>query len=202
MVMNKTKEKEQVIIKAARERFAHFGFAKVTMDEIAADVEMGKASLYYYFPTKESIFQLVIKQEQDELAAEFESIIKQKISCREKLIEYIDVRLNHFQRLVNLGTLSAHSFNDTKSVYKKLFIAFEATELNFLETILKEGIDKGEFRKDLDKETASVILHIIQGLRFRVLKQHREIELNENVIKGLQNEMVIAINLLINGILK
>ena len=43
--MSEEKIKEKAIIKAARERFAHFGFSKVTMDEIAADIEMGKACL-------------------------------------------------------------------------------------------------------------------------------------------------------------
>lgn len=55
--MDKTKEKEQAILKAARERFAQFGFNKSTMDEIASDVELGKASLYYYFPAKEDLFR-------------------------------------------------------------------------------------------------------------------------------------------------
>ena len=61
------KTKQQIIIDAARDRFAHFGFSKVTMDEIASDVELGKASLYYYFPTKEELFKAVITLEQDEL---------------------------------------------------------------------------------------------------------------------------------------
>ena len=51
-----SKEREKPIIEAARKRFAHYGFSKVTMEEIAADAEMGKASLYYYFPTKEELF--------------------------------------------------------------------------------------------------------------------------------------------------
>ena len=195
-------EKEKNIIEAARKRFAHYGFSKVTMDEIAADVDMGKASLYYYFPTKESIFKLVIRQEQEELAGEIESIIEKKITCSKKLVEYVEVRLKHFQKLVNLGTLSAHSFNDSKSVYKKLFMEFETKELTFLESIINEGVESGEFKNDLDKNTASVLLHILQGLRFRILKQHRDIELDENVIKGLQNEMNSAIKIIINGIIK
>jgi len=33
--------------------FRRFGLAKVTMDEIAADLGISKAALYYYFPAKE-----------------------------------------------------------------------------------------------------------------------------------------------------
>jgi TetR/AcrR family transcriptional regulator len=53
------KSREKSIIEAAKERFAHFGFSKVTMEEIASDVDLGKASLYYYFPTKEDLFKAV-----------------------------------------------------------------------------------------------------------------------------------------------
>ena len=202
MTENNLSEKEKTIIEAARKRFAHYGFSKVTMDEIAADIDMGKASLYYYFPTKENIFEKVILQEQDELAHEIESIIQKEIPSKEKLIQYVKVRHNFFQKLVNLGTLSVHSLTDTKSIYKKLFAEFEIRELVLVKAIIDEGIKKGEFRKDLEEETPNVILHILQGLRFRVLKQSRELERDERLIKDLQRELDLSIKLVINGILK
>ena len=202
MTENNVNEKEKTIIEAARKRFAHYGFSKVTMDEIAADIDMGKASLYYYFPTKENIFEKVILQEQDELAHEIESIIQKEIPSKEKLIQYVKVRHNFFQKLVNLGTLSVHSLTDTKSIYKKLFAEFEIRELVLVKAIIDEGIKKGEFRKDLEEETPNVILHILQGLRFRVLKQSRELERDERLIKDLQKELDLSIKLVINGILK
>lgn len=202
MTDNNQNEKVTTIIEAARIRFARFGFSKVTMDEIAEDVHMGKASLYYYFPTKESIFKEVVAQEQNELASEIETIISNEDSCSEKLIEYVKVRIHYFQTLVNLGMLSVHSLSKPKPMYKSLFIELEAKELLFVQRILEIGIKKGEFRDDLEKETPTVILHILQGLRFRVLKQSSEIDLNEQTILDLQNEMNIAINLILKGILK
>lgn len=197
-----SKEKENAIIDAARKRFAHYGFSKVTMEEIAADVEMGKASLYYYFPTKEDIFRAVIIQEQEELACEIESIIAMSIPCEQKFTEYVNVRLNYFQKLVNLGTLNAHSYMDNKSIYKKLFTELEAKELMFLHNILDEGIKKGSFRKDLDKDTAHVILHVLQGLRFRVMKEQKDLEHDGKAMKELQKEMKVATDFLIHGIKK
>lgn len=195
-------EKERIIIEAARKRFAHFGFSKVTMDEIATDIDMGKASLYYYFPTKESLFENVIKQEQLEFASEIELIISKKITADNKLIEFVNVRLNFFQKLVNLGTLNVHSFTDTKSIYKKLFTEFEKREIIFINAIINDGIKERIFRPDIDKETASVFIHILQGLRFRVLKNPTELIKNKKLIKELQREMEITVNLILNGIKK
>ena len=95
-----------------------------------------------------------------------------------------------------------HSLTDTKSIYKKLFTEFEVRELALIQNMIDEGIKKGEFKKDLEKETPSVILHILQGLRFRVLKQSRELERDEKLIKELQKEMDLAIKIVLNGILK
>ena len=71
-------EKQAVILDAARKRFAYYGFSKVTMDEIAADIGMGKASLYYYFPTKESLFEEVVKQEKNQFFNDIHSMMREK----------------------------------------------------------------------------------------------------------------------------
>jgi TetR/AcrR family transcriptional repressor of mexJK operon len=87
------KDKENIILDAARKRFAHYGFSKVTMDEIASDVEMGKASLYYYFPTKEDLFRAVILQEQNELKKNIELILEKSVCASDKLQEIVELRM-------------------------------------------------------------------------------------------------------------
>ncbi|RYZ57606.1 MAG: TetR/AcrR family transcriptional regulator, partial [Chitinophagaceae bacterium] len=52
-------QKQEAIIEAAIKRFAHFGVAKTTMTEIATDLSLSKASLYYYFPDKLNLYAAV-----------------------------------------------------------------------------------------------------------------------------------------------
>ena len=52
-------EKLSKVLDAAQKRFARFGLSKTTMNDIADDLGVSKASLYYYFPDKESIFKKV-----------------------------------------------------------------------------------------------------------------------------------------------
>ncbi len=195
-----SKEKEKSILNAARKRFAHYGFSKVTMDEIAGDVEMGKASLYYYFPTKEDLFKAVVVQEQSEFVNNIESLLRKQISAAEKLNEYVEQRLKYFRDLVNLGALSVHSVFDIKSMFKKLFEDFEAQELILLGKIIEEGKSNGEFSNDLSKDFVKIFLHILQGLRFRVVKLLNEHKADEDTYKNLECEMKIATNYLIKGI--
>ncbi len=197
-----TKEKELLITEAARKRFAHFGFSKVTMDEIASDVAMGKASLYYYFPTKEDLFRAVLVQEMNELKNNIEEILQESETAANKLHQYVEQRMKFFKILLNLGTLSVHSYFDSKSVFKKLFLDFEQVELDLLRKIFDDGKKSKEFDKKLSDDTAVVFLHIIQGLRCRVLKWSDVQGVDEQTTKMLQKEMNLATDIFINGIKK
>ena len=84
--MSKNSPKEKEIIEAARNRFAHYGFSKVTMEEVALDVGMGKASLYYYFPNKEDLFKSVIQKEQDLFVEEIKNLIRQNLTATKKIV--------------------------------------------------------------------------------------------------------------------
>jgi AcrR family transcriptional regulator len=53
------------ILKIARDIFSKYGFKKTTLDDIANAVRKGKSSLYYYFESKEDLFQAVIMKEVD-----------------------------------------------------------------------------------------------------------------------------------------
>jgi AcrR family transcriptional regulator len=49
-------ERKTQILKAAAKRFARHGLNKTTLNEIARDLRIGKATLYHYFPSKEELF--------------------------------------------------------------------------------------------------------------------------------------------------
>ena len=194
------KSKEEAIIKAARKRFAHFGYSKVTMDEIAGDVEMGKASLYYYFPTKENLFQEVIVQEQEEFADEIEKILQNENCAEDKLVQYVDQRLKYFQKLFNLGALSFYSFIEKKSHFKQYYKDFEERELQLLDKIFEEGKKKNEFKKDIDEKITRTLLHILQGLRLRTLKSMTGQQLDSKSYKELKDEMLMTVKIFLQGI--
>jgi TetR/AcrR family transcriptional regulator len=194
------KTKQQIIIEAAKKRFAHFGFTKVTMEEIASDVELGKASLYYYFPTKEELFKAVISLEQNELIKDIELLLQEKKPASQKLQEYVKLRMKFFQDLINLGTLSLYNYSVSKSVYQELFRDFEEIELVLLRKIIDEGIKLNEFDPKSSDEVAMVFLHIIQGLRCRILRKTKSNILTKKDKNNLQKEMNIATDIFINGI--
>ena len=132
------------ILKIAREIFSKYGFKKTTLDDIANAVRKGKSSLYYYFASKEDLFQAVIMKEVDILAHELEIVINRNTDPIDKLRDYILTKLTTFRSLANFyhaieNDVTAVGFiNDIKRRY-------EMDEIRMIKRILIEGVRKNEF---------------------------------------------------------
>ena len=59
--MDQEKKRDE-ILEAACELFARFGFKKTTLEDIGDEVRLGKASLYYYFRSKDELIKEVAKR--------------------------------------------------------------------------------------------------------------------------------------------
>ncbi|NLO02147.1 MAG: TetR/AcrR family transcriptional regulator, partial [Bacteroidales bacterium] len=86
---NKKDINREHILKIAREIFSKYGYKKTTLDDIANAVRKGKSSLYYYFESKEDLFQAVILKEVDILGKELEIVINRNTDPVDKLRDYI-----------------------------------------------------------------------------------------------------------------
>ncbi len=194
-------EKEAAIVGAARKRFAYYGFSKVTMDEIAADVGLGKASLYYYFPTKEGLFQEVVKQEKNQFLADIESMIGEKKEPSEMLRQYAQRRIQHFRDLSNLRALQLQQSPETKASFLKLFKEFQQQEIRLLQQILELGKKAGEFSIADTHQLAEVIIQMFYGPRaWHLIKRERE--LDDETYRVLEQSTKDIAEVILNGIRK
>lgn len=140
----KKDQNRENILKIAREIFSKYGFKKTTLDDIANAVRKGKSSLYYYFESKEDLFQAVIMKEVDILAHELEIVINRNTDPIDKLRDYILTKLATFRSLANFyhaieNDVTAVGFiNDVKRRY-------ELDEIRMIKRILIEGVRKNEF---------------------------------------------------------
>jgi TetR/AcrR family transcriptional regulator len=197
-----SREKETLILNAAQKRFALYGFGKVTMDEIAEDVGMGKASLYYYFPTKEDIFRGVIRREQQEFLEQMQNVVEQKMLVSDKLRKYVLQRLKYSSQLFNLSSLNHQSWMDLKPIFKDLFNNFAGEERKLLMQIIREGKQAGEFSVPSPEKVAHLILHILQGLRLRLFGATSTPPIQQPPYEELEKETTLFIESLLYGILK
>jgi AcrR family transcriptional regulator len=169
-VSDKT-DKVQMILEASQKRFGLFGIEKTSMREIADDLKLSKASLYYYFPDKESLYKAVVEKEQ----AEFISSISEKISSitdpEQLLIEYAGTRLSYFRTLLNLSRLRFESFSGLKPGFRETIRKFKEKEKFIISMIFEKGISGGIFFIEDKDQTASLFLDLLKGLRVTVINE-------------------------------
>ena len=84
----------QNIIKAAKERFLHYGYGKTTIAELARDCSMSPGNLYRYFQGKLDIAEEIARESSDaNLAVLREVVRKTGQSASEKLRTYLETAL-------------------------------------------------------------------------------------------------------------
>jgi AcrR family transcriptional regulator len=185
--------KEQ-ILKAAEMVFAEKGFQQATISEIAREAQVSDATIYEYFPTKEELlfsipFEITRKGKKD-LLSHLNLIRGASNKLRAVIYWYLRFFSHNpdYASVVMLILKSNREFlkTDTYQVVRewaRLFI-----------DIVKEGIDAGEFREDIDPYLVrSVILGTIEHsvISWLLLGRPKDLlslvdKLTDLVVKGIQ----------------
>lgn len=101
------------IVATADEFFAHYGFQKTTMDEIARKLHKAKGALYYYFKGKEELYTEVIKREIDTVRSALNEVILQDTDPVAKLENYFTVRFKAMNECVNYHETMKADFRES-----------------------------------------------------------------------------------------
>ena len=163
VMIDKEKIKRKIVIDAG-DIFSRFGFRKTTMSDIAGKTGMGKSSLYYYFKSKEEVFEQVVIYEADILIGELTKALERSNGAKEKLKNYITVRM---QVLHNLSNYYNAVFSDDLSHFdfiEKVRERYNKQEIQTIQRILNKGIKQGQFRIENTELAAIAIFTAMKGL--------------------------------------
>lgn len=193
-------DKVKMILEASQKRFGLFGIEKTSMREIADDLKLSKASLYYYFPDKESLYKAVVEKEQ----AEFISNISVKISSITDpellLLEYAGTRLSYFRTLLNLSRLRFESYSGLKPGFRESIRVFKESEKDIISKIFEKGISGGIFLIEDTDQTASLFLDLLKGLRVTVVNEKETLFIEQDEYELLLEKTIAFTNIFIKGL--
>lgn len=151
------------IIDTARGLFKKSGFKKTTMGDIARSLGKAKSSLYYYYPSKEDIFEAVLHSEMDELLAQIHQSIRHAITSKEKLTIYCRCRLVKLNELCNLSDALKSEMGELHELHcitTDLKRQFDTTHVELVREILAEGVANGEFKK-LNEDNIELVAYLM-----------------------------------------
>jgi len=124
-------ERKQQIIRAAVKRFARHGLGKTTLEEIARDIRIGKATIYHYFESKDELFFESLKWETDQFIEDIKAIFNnEELAVGARLLEYISYKENidtRYKLLFDLilQLVEDDSFEKEKEIMKNMLIREE-----------------------------------------------------------------------------
>jgi AcrR family transcriptional regulator len=156
-------ERRQKILAAATELFGANPYDTVQMRDVAARAEVGKPTLYRYFPSKEELFLEVFKSGLDRLDSEVAAILKdgeQPVRSMERLLEALLNALGGQVAALRMLT------DDQSAVMRRWRNEFRRRRRPFVEaarTILEEGIASGEFRPVDLEAVPSMLIGLVRG---------------------------------------
>jgi AcrR family transcriptional regulator len=160
------REKEQRrtdIIDAAERVFFPRGWNAATMEDVAAEAELSKATLYLYFKSKEELYVAILVRGVRILHSMFveavqidasglrkvESIGRAYVSFYHRYPNYVDAMI-HFESR-NFGPGEENEYQRERESLKKKTMGLVAQAV-------QTGIDDGSIRPDIDPMKAAVIL--------------------------------------------
>lgn len=161
-------DKIQCIIHAAHKRFSHYGLSKTTMQEIAEDVGLSKASLYYYFPDKESLFHEIVKKEQDAFIQTLHDASLRLKKASDICLFYTKSRCTFFKDLILLSILKNDNYLEIKPKLSALKSRLHEKETAFIQQVLKKGVNEKEFAKMNINQSTELFLDVLHSLRLSI----------------------------------
>jgi AcrR family transcriptional regulator len=163
------------------------------MDEIAKALNKGKSSLYYYYKSKEEIFEAVVLYEANTLRNLLTKAIKSVDSPIEKLRSYVFVRMKAFEKLSNYYNAIFDKDLDHFDFIEKVREKYDREELAILRLIVYNGARRGYFRANNSEFTAMAIQTALKGLEVPLFWKRRHQEMD--------NRLEAILDVLFNGIL-
>jgi TetR/AcrR family transcriptional regulator, cholesterol catabolism regulator len=149
------------IIEAAAHVFRDRGFEAATLRDVAAAMGTDRASLYYYFGSKEELLQEIVRQALGRDIEAAEAVKRSKASTKDKIAALIEAMVNSYAAnyphmsvyIEDLGRIARQDSEWSIDVVARTR-AYES----LVNSILAKGQRDGTLRKDLPADLAALAL--------------------------------------------
>lgn len=164
-MVRKDKSTEEKIINASLDEFAELGYAGARVDSIAERGAVNKAMIYYYFKSKEKLYERILTDISTEIygqikeaSADGNEPIEQFYAIIGRYVDMLKLIDRRFMRIYMREIASGGEF------FRKIAIPnLVLPVMSIVEPLFKKGVEKGEIR---DLNPYMTFLQIIGGIIF------------------------------------
>ena len=182
----------KMIIGAAGRIFQKYGLNRATMEDIAQEAGKAKSTLYYYFSSKEEIFETIVTIEFINLLEAGRAAATEAGSAKEKLRRYIAASLLGMKNAANVCSIARGEIKGKHELLERLRTKFTAMEESIVKEMVTYGAQTNEFTfadaKELDS-TVKITVGIIHAMELYLFVEDYD-----------SDQVDLAAKLLANGV--
>lgn len=143
-------EKQIQILQVAERLFAEKGFDGTSIRDIAKEASINIAMVSYYFGSKELLLESIILFRISGIKLELDNLLLQDLNPIERIHKLIEVYIDKINSNRCIYKIMHFEFSSSQRVINlKAFSDLKKDNLKSLESIIKDGQEKGFFRKDI-----------------------------------------------------
>jgi len=188
--LEERKMRQDRILSGALSVFKESGLDGATMDEIANASGFGKATLYYYFKSKEDVFSAILVEGWEKIWESLEPVIAENSSPRKT---FVNVLIKIAENAQNRPGLFEFLFNVPKAIKieNQPWKEYQHRLYSVIQGLLEDGIEKGEFPKVDSQLMFKALGGLFMGL---VFMGDRKEPVTDKDVEKLLNELIIEPN--------
>ncbi|HWD41802.1 MAG TPA: TetR/AcrR family transcriptional regulator [Fimbriimonas sp.] len=155
----------EAVIEAATRLMERYGYRKMTIDDIAQDVGIGKATIYGYFQNKQDVALAVIDGYQRRVRERQAAIAAEPLLPQDRLRRMVLAKVLF---AFDTATRYNQSLDDSLATLKTIVLRrrgrYNEAEAELVAGVIAEGLKQGIFWTEDPLATARTILTCISGL--------------------------------------
>jgi len=150
---------KEKLLAAATELFAEKGFAGVSIRQLAVAAGVNSALISYYFGGKEGLYEAVVTAQYERVIGKFEAVAASAKSPTDKIRLWSEIiYYNHTQEQPLMARLIQGELSSPTACLEKVVHKYTARLAQLTTGILREGMQSGCFREDIDPTFAALSL--------------------------------------------
>jgi AcrR family transcriptional regulator len=165
------------ILSAATKVFGSKGFEGTRMEDIAAEADLAKGTVYVYFHSKDEIYEAVVEQVLAEILALTEQQVALATDFAGRLRAFIAARLSYWQEKQLLYRVLSSLNREVQN--RKRSLKWKRQAVDYLTALFSDAAERGEIPKQDFEAAAWALMDMIHGLQER------------RMIHGLQERRMI-----------
>lgn len=150
-------DKRRQLLDAAVRVFARKGYHASRVGDIAVEAGVAHGLLYHYFASKDQVLEAVFRENWSVLQARIASVEETDEPAADQLRHISAIVLRTWLHLPDVVRVVIREFGRSPELAER--IGELAQPIEVIQRVIERGIERGEFRKDIDPRVAATVVY-------------------------------------------